>query len=519
MQQMTSDAAPARPSLDEVPEVYRDRISDLFDTWDHVKPRNRMLTRYYTMKNDIELLSPSIPEQFQNVAAVVGWASKAVHAHSGRSVFDGFVFEGRGDDSLDALVRRNRLRTLVSQATISSLVHGVAAFTVMRGAPGQPPVKVRSYSANQFSAIWDKDADRIACGVVLSDVDRWGRARRYTVHMPDAVLELTRYEDALGGERWACAVEHHKMGRPMMEVMANDPDPDRPMGHSMLTPELIGIINKAMRDVLRMDIGAEFFTFPQRWAVGVEDSIFSAPLPEGTLTDEDGDPVDGDGNKLSRPQLDALKWKAYVGAIWAFTRDENGDVPTLGQFPAADASSFTAVFENDAQRFSGATNVPLAQLGVLSNTYTSSDALGAANDPLILEVEQMNRRNAEALEEVARMMMAVREGVPLDALDERSANVQAYYRDPSMPTIAARADAWTKLAGADKSIVSTRVYYEGVGLSQATIDRLMAEKEQVSAISALDSIAKAVAVKGATSDGGQPNDGPDESPDGDGDGR
>ena len=45
-----------------------------------------------------------------------------------------------------------------------------------------------------------------------------------------------------------------------------------------------------------------------------------------------------------------------------------------------------------------------------------------------------------------------------------------------MPTIAARADAWTKLAAADESMLGTRVYYEGVGLSQPTIDRLEREK-------------------------------------------
>lgn len=484
------------PSLDEVPEDYRDRLTDLFDTWANVTERNRTLSRYYDMKSEMKSLGISIPPQCEKFTEVVGWCSKAVRAHAVRSVFDGFVFGGTSDDDLDALVRDNRLASLYQQACSSSLVHGVSALTVMRGGPGQPPVKVRAHSANQFCALWDKDEDRIGCGVVLADVDRDGKPSRYVAHMPDAVLTLTRVPwdvsvSSLGvtGVRWACEVEAHPMGRPLMEVIVHDPDLDRPLGHSLLTPELLGIVDKAMRDVLRMEIGAEFFTFPQRYALGVAEDVFAEPVDPDAPVDEDGDPVDEDGNKLPRVQSEERKFQAYIGAMLAFTRDENGDVPTVGQFSPTSAESFTAVFENDAQRFSGATNVPLSQLGVMSTGYTSSDALGAANNPLILEVEAMNRRNAEAMAEVGRMMMAVSRGVPIEGLPEDLRNVQAYFKDPSMPTIAARADAWTKLGASDPSIIGTRVYYEGVGLSQATIDRLMEEKMQAGAISALNRIA------------------------------
>lgn len=485
------------PSLDEVPERYRDRIEDLFDTWGAVRERNRRLTRYYDMKNELKGLGISVPPSMERLNCVVGWCSKAVQAHAMRSVFDGYVFGGASDGQLDGLVRDNRMRSLYQRACASALVHGVSALTVMAGGPGQPVVKVRAHSANQFCALWDKDEERIGCGVVLADVDRDGEPCRYTVHMPDAVLTLRRagWEPgpALSGGRWAwgCEVEPNPMGRPLMEVLVNDPDLDRPLGHSMLTPELLGIVDKAMRDVLRMEIGAEFFTFPQRYALGVAEDLFAAPLDPDTPVDEDGDPVDGEGNKIPRPTDPKAKLDAYLGAIWAFTRDENGEVPTVGQFSPTSAENFTMTFENDAQRFSGATNVPLAQLGVLSNTYTSSDALGAANDPLILQVETMNRRNAEAMEEVGRMMMAVARGTTVERLPDDLRAVQAYMKDPSMPTISARADAWTKLGANDESIVGTDVYYEGVGLPQPTIDRLHKQKDANGAITALNRIADA----------------------------
>ena len=73
-----------------------------------------------------------------------------------------------------------------------------------------------------------------------------------------------------------------------------------------------------------------------------------------------------------------------------------------------------------------------------------------------------------------------------------------------MPTIAARADAWTKLAGADKAIVGTDVYYEGIGLSRPTIQRLRAETRQQGAIASLNAMADAMgsSPSGAADEGG-----------------
>jgi len=482
-----------RPDLDAVPQAYRARVEDLFDTWSGVSGRNRVLSSYYDMKSRVKLLGISIPadERFSKLNCVTGWCSKAVHAHVNRSTFDGYVFGGEGDPGLDRLVRENRLRSVYKQALTGALVHGVSAITVMRGGPGQPAVKVRAHSATQFSVLWGKDEGRISCGIVLSDVDREGRASRYTAHFPDAVLTLYRVD-----EDWLCEVEPHPMGRPMMEVICHDPDLDRPLGHSMLTPELLGIVDKAMRDIMRMEVGAEFFTFPQRYAIGVAEELFGREVPkeeaEADGEEEAGTDADADGGDDQEPKYvsdPVKKLQAYIGSIWAITRDENGDVPTVGQFSPTSAENFTAMFENDAQRFSGATNVPIGQLGVLSNNYTSSDALGAANDPLILEVEAMNLRNAEVMEEVARMIMAVEGGIPLSSLPEERAAVQAYMSDPSAPTIAARADAWTKIAGADKGLIGTRVWYEGLGLHQATINRIISERGQASSTAALNAIA------------------------------
>ncbi len=491
--QRYDDAPEWEPDDGCIPDAYRDRVHDLFDTWSHVRARNAELSRYYEMKNAAKNLGAVIPPQFRDINAVVGWCAKAVDVRAVRSRFDGFVFDGgQADPDLDYICRANGLAAKVAAATRSAMVHGVSMMSVMRGDPrkGQPPAVVRAFSANQACVLWDKDAEDVACGVVLSDVDRYGSPSRYVAHFPDAVLTFER-----DGGAWSCSEVANPAGRPLIVAIRNRPDLDKPLGRSVITPELVSIVDKAVRDVIRMDIGAEFFTFPQRYALGVADDLFAADRDEDG-NEIDPDAVDEDGNPVHPPVDESKRLKAWLGSIWAITRDENGDVPQVGQFPAGDAGNFVAVYENDAQRFSGASNVPLAQLGVLSNNYTSSDALGAANDPLILDVQEFNASAAASMETVARLAMAMSGDGSLSGLTDAQSRVRAYFEDPSMPTLSARADAWTKLGSLDKDIVGTDVWYEGMGLQHATIERLNSQKRERGAIAALNAISESMAKEG-----------------------
>lgn len=112
-----------------------------------------------------------------------------------------------------------------------------------------------------------------------------------------------------------------------------------------------------------------------------------------------------DGDKSFNYFVSYLDERRYI------TPNARGWVDILRGFGNEVTHELRMVTENDAQRFSGASLVPLGQLGVLSNTYTSSDALGAANDPLILDVERTNQSMARSMEEVARLMMALDRGI------------------------------------------------------------------------------------------------------------
>ena len=69
-----------------------------------------------------------------------------------------------------------------------------------------------------------------------------------------------------------------------------------------------------------------------------------------------------------------------------------------------------------------------------------------------------------------------------------------------LSTIAARADAWTKIGASDEQLKGTRVWYEGLGIPQTTIDRIEAEKGRQDSIGLLNQIAERLASGGETLD-------------------
>lgn len=202
------------PNLDNVPDAYRDTVKRLFLRWSSVYDRNYELYQYYTMKSQLKSIGLDITPAMPNLNTVVGWCSKAVRAHSMRSVFDGFVFGGQQNATLDAVVRTNRMRSIYQQAWSSALVYGISAVTVMRSVDANNPVKVRVFSANQFCTEWDTAADGVTNGVFLTSVDDKGVPDQYTVHMPYTVLTL----DRIDANTWSCTEEHHPMNLSLIHI-------------------------------------------------------------------------------------------------------------------------------------------------------------------------------------------------------------------------------------------------------------------------------------------------------------
>lgn len=100
-----------------------------------------------------------------------------------------------------------------------------------------------------------------------------------------------------------------------------------------------------------------------------------------------------------------------------------------------------------ATQFSAATGLAVTDTGVVNDANpTSSDAILAQTQTLVLLAEQLNTGNAESLYHIAQMAQAIELGCTPDELPEEAINCMAHFKNPSMPSISATADAATKIA-------------------------------------------------------------------------
>ena len=187
---------------------------------------------------------------------------------------------------------------------------------------------------------------------------------------------------------------------------------------------------------------------------------------------------------MTDEQFDAIgsdKFKQYVGAIIAATTNpDTGETPTFGQLSQGSLSPHVEKMRMTATQFAAATGLTVTDVGVVNDANpSSSDAILAQSQTLVLMAQQLNTGNGDALKTIACMAQAVARNVPLDKLTEEETGIMAHFKNPAMPSVAVTADAAIKIASARKEFSSTDTFLEMIGFDQADIRRIKAQEQRV----------------------------------------
>lgn len=449
----------------------------LCKVWEDKKQRNELKTKYYSMKNRLKDLGIAVPPELVQTQTVIGWPAKAVDYLSARSIFDGFVFTADGiGDKLNAIMNENNFGITYHQATTSELVHSCSFITVSKGGKGEPGVIVSAYSATNAAAEYDYRRKRIKDGFVIVDKDEDGNPTAINMYTDEAVHEIRK-----NGAKWSSTKKPHKQGRPLMEPMVYRPSLDRPFGKSRINRAVMSITDSAVRTALRTEVSAEFFTSPQKYLLGAESTIFE----------------------------DKTHWDAYLGAIMAVSKDEDGDVPKFGQLAQMSMQPHVDYMRSLAARFAGETAIPVSSLGVIHDNPSSAEAIYAAKEDLIMEADSLNKTNGSALRNVGTLVIAILQDKAIADLTDEERSIKANFRNPAMPSIVSQADAMCKIAAVAPWIAETDVFLEELGFDEAQRDRLMSDKRKIGAgsiVSAIkDKVANQAETEVAEDDGGKEN--------------
>ena len=215
----------------------------------------------------------------------------------------------------------------------------------------------------------------------------------------------------------------------------------------------MSITDSAVREALRTEISAEFFTSPQKYLLGADSDAFAQKT----------------------------KWEAYIGNIFAVGRDENGEIPVFGQLSQGSMQPHTDYMRSLAARFSGETNVPISSLGVIHDNPASAEAIYAASEPLIIECEDFNDGQRDSLKSLASMAIAGELDIPVDELDDRFKDFTPGFRNPAMPSVVSQADAMVKIASVVPGFGGTDVFFEQIGFAEDTRRKVETEIAQQNA--------------------------------------
>ena len=450
-----------------LPEEEKKTMARLVSIYNRHASANALKRRYY--EGHISLgevnLGLALPKGMVGLEIGCAWGEKAVDVLASRSMFDGYVGrDGEDADAMNRLMENNGLRSEYMKACRDELIYGCSFATLSKDE--KIGCRIRFHSPENAAAEWDGLKGRIGAGFVIADYveDELTRERRPSLIYLHTDTDMWEIQRGNSDEEWRAQAFPHEMGRPMMEPLIWNATTKKRFGRSRLKESVRRLIQGYVRTVANATIGLEFATSPQKYLLGVTDDQYDV--------------------LISQP------FKNYVGSIMAATTNpETGAIPTFGQLSQGSIEPHVQMLRMLATQFSAATGLTSTDVGVINDANpSSSDAILAQSQTLILMAEQLNAGNGDSLHTIAVMAQAIARDVKMDELTDEEKDVVAHFKNPAMPSIAATSDAAVKIASAREGFGSTDVYLEMVGFDQADIRRIKAQELRARGLEVLSEV-------------------------------
>lgn len=306
------------------------------------KERNELRYNYYEMKNSMIEFNTVIPKEFFWLKECLGWCSKAVDTLADRlsfREFDNDIFE------MNEIYNMNNPDILFNSAIISALITSCSFIYISKNDAGYPIMQV--IDGRKATGIIDPVTNMLIEGYAILETD---------IHdKPTKEAYFTKEETIYYEKNTEPYSERNIAPYPLLVPIIYRPDPKRPFGHSRISRACMNIQQSALRTLKRSEISAEFYSFPQKYILG----------------------MDKDAEKLE-------KWKATISSMIQISKDEDGDSPTVGQFQQQSMAPYIDQLKMFASLFAGETGLTLDDLGFSTENPSSVEAIKAQHENLRL---------------------------------------------------------------------------------------------------------------------------------------
>ena len=337
--------------------------------------RSRVEMRYahYSMKNRDYEVGFTIPQKIRRrYKAILGWSAKTVDGLADRLVFREF-----GNDNFDVneIFKANNPDVFFDSAVLSALIASCSFVYISMGEDGMPRLQV--IEASNATGVIDPITGLLTEGYAVLKRDEKGNPSLEAYFTSDQTTFY--YADK---NKQELSIDN-PTGHPLLVPIIHRPDAVRPFGRSRITRAGMYWQRNAKRTLERADVTAEFYSFPQKYVVG---------------TDPDSEPLDS--------------WKATVSAMLEFTKGEDGEKPTLGQFTTSSMTPFTEQLKTAAAGFAGESGLTLDDLGFASDNPSSVEAIKASHENLRLAGRKAQRCFGSGFLNVAYLAACLRDDFP-----------------------------------------------------------------------------------------------------------
>lgn len=411
---------------------------------------------YYDGMQKMQDLGISIPPSLVGLRTVVGWPRIGIDALDNRCVVEGFRFPGASDvdEDLQGIWQANKMDGESRLTHLDTLVYGRAYNIVGPGdesTAGQP--LITSESPLNMIATYDARMRRVSAALQMyldTDFtsDMYGQEVA-ALYLPDRTIFMAR-QSPTGNPtavKWEIVQrDDHGLGRVPVVRMANRQRLSNRSGTSEISAAWMNTTDSACRTMLGMEVGREFFSAPRRYALGVAEEAFQKP----------------DGTAVSA-------WDTYLHKVWMLERDEDGNLPTIGEFKASDPSVHTKLMDEYAQIMAGNMGVPPHFLGIYTQgNPASADAIRSGYEELTSRALRKHVAFADDWEETMCLALLIRDG----SLPDNAYLLETDWRDPAPQTLAGTSDAVTKQIAAGAVPATSDVTLKRLGYSAVERARL-----------------------------------------------
>lgn len=326
--------------------------------------------KYYEMKNGVEYFRTLIPAEFMYLSGVLGWCGKSVDSLADRLSFREF----RDDNyELTTIFQMNNADVFFDSAILGALIASCCFVYISPDSGGYPRLQV--IDGSDATGVSDPITGMLTEGYAVLSRNKEGQPEMEAYFLPG----VTEYYQ--GGK--LIRRDTNRAPYPLLVPIVFRPDAKRPFGHSRISRACMGLMQGALRTLLRSEVSAEFYSFPQKYVTG-----------------------------LSNDAEAFENYRATISSFLSFTKDDEGDSPHLGQFNQQSMSPFTEQLRTFAALFSGETGLTLDDLGFVTDNPSSAEAIKASHENLRLAARKAQKTFGSGFLNVGYLAACVRDKFP-----------------------------------------------------------------------------------------------------------